>query len=908
VPYAFGLLDARSGYPAGIRDPRWQQSVVQAGGVPAAVEAAALDAIVRVCGHVRRAGHPAGPAEARETVRLASGLARLRGLPAPGRGELVEAMTSVLAHGEVLGRGRVVAAAMETVLVGDVRGALAPGAPRSGLRPAVQALVAGLRLPGPGEPASELRLDPLRSDLDRRRDVVLRQLATCQIPYGEATAVAGTGGTDALSTRWKVAWTPGTDAMLDVAGVRGVTLAQATEGMLRQLRRAEDTAGGPGAGQLIDGLAAAAGCGLIELTTERLAEFAHAVPATGTLAELMSALALVDRLGHGHIPGIPAAVVTRIGDPAAAADALETAAIRQIDGLTGSEAVADAYALLELVRRADASGGGVRLADGLKRLARNGSPLMAAAALAVQVLRGDVAPAVLGTRLVSWIDTAADSESRRRLQGRMSGLLTIAEPLLQAGPDALDALLDRIESLPDADFVSRLPALRGGFQAISPAGRDRLLAVVETRIGTDTHVHEISADDAATLLVRLAADRAGRDALAAYGLDPAPQPGSVPDPGTPEPASAAAAGDISTADRWRLLLGRQTDRLAAGSGRYASALDELYGAGSGEGSRADAAGRAGREAPYPGVREWADELSDLFGPGIREEVLARAVDSGRRDAAFLLDPDAATPSIGLLQTVLSLAGALPEASLVRLRPLVARIVADLTRQLAVRLRPALAGISTPRPTHRPGGRLDLARTVRANMATSRRTAGGRVQVIPERPIFTTRARRSVDWRLILVVDVSGSMEASVIWSALTAAILAGVPALTTHFLAFSTEIVDLTDRVDDPLGLLLEVKVGGGTHIAAGLRHARSLVTVPTRTLVVVVSDFEEGYPLSGLLGETRALIESGVTVLGCASLDDQSRPRYSVSIASQLVACGMPVAALSPLELARWVGEKVRA
>jgi len=82
---------------------------------------------------------------------------------------------------------------------------------------------------------------------------------------------------------------------------------------------------------------------------------------------------------------------------------------------------------------------------------------------------------------------------------------------------------------------------------------------------------------------------------------------------------------------------------------------------------------------------------------------------------------------------------------------------------------------------------------------------------------------------------------------------------------FSTEIVDLTDRVDDPLGLLLEVKVGGGTHIAAGLRHARSLVTVPTRTLVVVVSDFEEGYPLSGLLGEARALIESGVTVLGCA-------------------------------------------
>ena len=158
-----------------------------------------------------------------------------------------------------------------------------------------------------------------------------------------------------------------------------------------------------------------------------------------------------------------------------------------------------------------------------------------------------------------------------------------------------------------------------------------------------------------------------------------------------------------------------------------------------------------------------------------------------------------------------------------------------------------------------------------------------------------------------MVDVSGSMERSVVWSALTAAVFAGIPALTTHFVAFSTEVVDLSDRVHDPLALLLEVSVGGGTHIAAGLRYARSLVAVPARTMVVVVSDFEEGYPLGGLLAETRALCESGCTVLGCASLDDAGRPRYSVPVAGQLVAAGMPVAALSPLQLARWVGEQIR-
>ncbi|WP_432989098.1 vWA domain-containing protein [Dactylosporangium sp. CA-233914] len=909
VPYSFALLDSRSGYPAGIRDPRWQQAVVAARGRAGEVEAAALAAVVEVCSRVRGAGHPAGPAEAREVFRLAADLARLRGLPAPGRGELVEGLQSVLAHGEVLGRGRAVAAAMEAVLVGDVRGSLAPGAPRSGLRPAVEALLAELRLPGPGGQAKDLRLDPLRSELDRRRDVALRQLSACRIPYAENTAVEGTAGVDALTTRWNVEWTPGTEAMLDVAGIRGVTLAQAAEGALRERRRREEGDEGPTAAQIIAGLEAAAACGLAGLATQRLEELAEQVPASATLEELMAALALVDRLRSGHIPGLPAAVAGGLADLAGLSEVLEAAAVRQVDGLAGSEDLDDVRALVALGRRADAAGVGLRLADALVRLTDGGTPVMAAGAGAVQVLLGLAEPAELGTRVGSWVDAAVSDEARRRLLGHLRGLLAAAEPLLQSGPDALDALLDRVATLPDEAFLARLPALRGGFQTVSPAGRDRLLAVVRDRLG-DGHTADLGDTDSAALLWRLLADRAGRAAADALGLlpDTATEPSTVDENESAVETKVETGGrELAVLDRWRLLLGRQDQQLGGAARRYATALDELYGNGRGEGSAADAAGRAGRGAPFPGVREWAEELSALFGPGIREEVLARAAEGGRRDAVLLLDPEAVNPSVELLQTVLSLAGGMPESSLSKLRPLVARIVDELTRRLATRLRPALAGISTPRPTYRPGGPLDLPRTLRANLATTRRGEDGRVQVIPERPVFRTRARRGVDWRLVLVVDVSGSMEASIIWSALTGAILAGVPALSTHFVAFSTEVVDLTDRVSDPLSLLLEVQVGGGTHIAKGLRHARSLVTVPSRTLVVLVSDFEEGYPIGGLLAEARALVESGVTVLGCASLDDAGRPRYSVPVASQLVAAGMPVAALSPLELARWVAEKVK-
>ncbi|MFD5238957.1 vWA domain-containing protein [Streptomyces tendae] len=976
IPYTYALLDERSGYPAGIRDPEWQHLVVRAAGDPGALVEALTHTAVRVCAALRGLGHPSGPADAREIVRLASDLARLRGLPAAGRGELVEAVQTVLAQGEPHGRGRAVARAMEQVLVGTRGGRPAPGAPRCGLAPAVEAELAALGLPGPrpvGAPAPgkgggarggsatgttasaatatsrDLRLDPLRSDLDRGRDLLLRRLTVCGVPYAEARGVVGAGGAETLTTRWEVRWTPATEAMLSAVGVHGVTPAQAAEGVLRERWRTERDEGGPTAAQTLDGLRQAAECGLPDLADARLAETADVLPGAATLPELLTGLGLLDRLRAGHVPGL-GADEERAVRATAVAELLTAAAVRQVDGLSGTEDPADAHALLELAHRADVLGG-IRLTDALARLAQEGSPLMRGAAGAVRVLLGQEDPGVLGERVASWVDAARDPASRSALTARLTGLLTAAGPLLESAAPALEPLLDRVSELADREFLDRLPALRGGFDTLSPAARDRLLSVVEERLGTD-RTADTGGVDPVALALWTRADLVARATLGGLRLLPpanpthtshepaepaephAHQPGEASEgdeadradtrdatatsTSTSTATTAAAASPVfeehhlDPADRWRLVLGRRNDRLSPAAAAPATALDELYGSGRGEGSRGDLTGPGrggsggGRQAPYPSVREWSEELTALFGPGIREEVLAAAASSGRPDVLAELDPDSVRPSVDLLRTVLRHAGGLPEARLAALRPLVRRLVEALTRELATRLRPALHGTVVPRPSRRPGGGLDLPRTLRANLASAHRGPDGTVRVFPEHPVFRTRARRSADWRLILVTDVSGSMEASTVWAALTASVLAGVPTLSTHFLAFSTEVMDLTDHVDDPLSLLLEVSVGGGTHIAAGLRHARELVTVPSRTLVVVVSDFEEGYPLGGLLAEVRALVGAGCHVLGCASLDDAGRPRYSTGVAGQLVAAGMPVAALSPLELARWVGEKI--
>jgi hypothetical protein len=931
VPYGFSLLDERSGYPAGIRDPEWQQAVFEAGGDPAEVEAAAAAVVVRICARVRELGHPAGPGEARETLRLAVDLARLRGLPAPGRGEVVEAVQTVLTHAEPLGRGRVVARAAGDVLVGHRTGLLAPGTPRSGLAPAVEALLADLRLPGPGsrEPAV-LRLDPLRSTLDARREVALRQLSVLGVAYAEPTATTGVGGGDALTTRWTATWTPTTAATLPVAGLWGATLPLAADGRLRARRAEREQKGGHTPEDVLTDLAAAAGCALPDLVGDLLADAATVLPASGTLPDLLAALDLLDRLRAGHLPGTSGAVLD--AHPLLAQD-LETAAVAQLDGLAGSETVADAHALVELGQRHDQHGTGLRLAATLRRLADDASPLIAGAAGATRVLLGLTSPETLGERVGSWIDGAGTPERRGVLRHALTGVLAAAAPLLET-PETLAPLLDRVESLADRDFLDRLPALRGAFTSIGPAARSRVLAVVEQRTGD--RVDTAGSPDPELLAQWLNAELAALTTLRAHGLAPsavasphnattstapaaAPAPSDATQPGTDstpprqaattEPVAAPPGtgepGALPAAIRWRLVLGARGDRPQGGA-RYAAALDELYGADRGEGALRGDAG-ADRSDPFPDVREWSEELRELFGDHVREEVLAAAAEGGRLEAALEIDPGSVRPSVDLLRSVLSLAGGLSESALARLRPLVARLVRELTAQLVNRVRPALTGMQLPTPTRRPGGKLDLPRTLRANLATARRDATGRVLVVPERPVFRTRGRKSSDWRLVLVVDVSGSMEASTVWSALTASVFAGVPSLSTHFLAFSTEVVDLTDRVSDPLSLLLEVRVGGGTHIAGALRHARSLVTVPERTMVVLVSDFEEGGPLAALVGQVRELVTSGVTVLGCASLDDSGNARYSTSVAGALVAAGMPVAALSPQALARWVGEKVR-
>jgi hypothetical protein len=940
IPYTFAQLDQRSGYPAGVMDPVWQQTMLAATD-PDATHHLLVDLAVELCRHLRNQGHVAGTPDAIEIVRLARDLSRLRGYAAPGRGEMLEAIETSLVQGELLGRGRAVAAAAQAVLVGKQRGRLPRGTPRSGLAVQIEAALARLKLPGPeaiDEEPRELRLDPLRSRLDRGRAVVLRRLNLVGIHYANRVDSEALGNRENLTELWQVRWTGATSASVEAAGIHGVTLVQASEAAVRRLRHPDaadaddDAPEGQHPRTTLARLSAAAECGLGHSVRELLAQLDGPFLHTASAANLIEAAAILQRIAAGHFAGLP------LGDEDSAPPDVELfevrpelldsqpllqAALRGLDGLRGSDEPADVVALVDLtaILRGDLQQGPQgtpspssllpALKSHLARMSREGSPRMQGAAWGALAMLEQADVDQLGAILASWYDGASTSEGRQYLRSRLQGLMVPLLPLVSTDPEWLNGLESRLASSQDQEFLAKLPALRGGFQQLTPADRARLLrdrlAILEPGGPAATAARPI--DDPAALACALAADRAGRAAIAQLLPD-----FLLREPGRSGVQAALVRiseppGEISLADRWRLILGVKGCNSAKGK-RAASTLDQLYGASAGEGrgQREDLAGRgAGTEGTTPSAREWIGEVNSLFGADVCEEVLGDAAAAGRAAVLEHLNPQTVKPSVGLLEQVLSLRGALPERELGQLRKLARRITERLAQQLANRLRPALSGLSTARPTRRCSRRLDFARTLDANLDTAYRKSDGRIALAPRRLVFRTPARRHMDWHLIFVVDVSGSMEASVIYSALVAAIFSALPAIDVRFFAFSTEVIDLTNSVDDPLALLMEVQVGGGTHIGLGLRAAREAIKNPTRTLIVLVSDFEEGVSIPEMLAEIRVLADAGAKLLGLAALDDAAKPRYHTGNAAAVVSAGMPVAAVSPERLAQWVGDHIR-
>src|SRR5690349_12062238 len=353
--------------------------------------------------------------------------------------------------------------------------------------------------------------------------------------------------------------------------------------------------------------------------------------------------------------------------------------------------------------------------------------------------------------------------------------------------------------------------------------------------------------------------------------------------------------------RWRLVLGGgDADGVGFGlqgdDAHMDAALAAVYDHGEGGGAGTGGGREGGLGASAPRVARWLGDIRTYF-PATVVQVMQKDAIERLNLTRLLLEPEmleAVEPDVHLVGTLLSLNRVMPDKSKQAARDVVAKVVADLEQRIAQKTRAALAGAlnraaKVNRPRHRD---IDWDRTIHANL---KHYQPQHKTVVPERLIGYGRKAQSVQRDVVLCVDQSGSMAASVVCSSVFAAVLASLRALKTSLVVFDTAVVDLTDKLADPVDVLFGTQLGGGTDINRAIAYGQGLVTRPRDTIVVLISDLYEGGVRDEMLRRISALTASGVQVIVLLALSDEGTPDYDKDNAAALAALGVPAFACTP-------------
>ncbi len=352
--------------------------------------------------------------------------------------------------------------------------------------------------------------------------------------------------------------------------------------------------------------------------------------------------------------------------------------------------------------------------------------------------------------------------------------------------------------------------------------------------------------------------------------------------------------------RWRLVLGSEANEACGGGGmRGEGAGGDLSGADL-EMDRVlqalyDSDRRGGLGSSSPNVNRWLGDIRRYF-PTSVVQVMQRDALERLNLQQMLLEPETletVEADVHLVGTLIALKGIIPNKTKETARRVVRKVVEDLERRLRNATVEAVRGalnkaLRTSRPRQ---GEIDWDRTIRRNL---KNYLPERKTIIAERLVGYGRKRSSLR-DIVLCIDQSGSMAASLVYGSVFGAVLASLRAVTTKMVVFDTEVVDLTEHLHGPVDMLFGAWLGGGTDIHRALTYCRQIVTRPASTILVLITDLYEGGDSAGMLRQAAELVASGVQVICLLALSDEGSPAFDERHAAQLAALGIPAFACTP-------------
>ena len=386
--------------------------------------------------------------------------------------------------------------------------------------------------------------------------------------------------------------------------------------------------------------------------------------------------------------------------------------------------------------------------------------------------------------------------------------------------------------------------------------------------------------------------------------------------------------------RWRLILGGdagdgmsgggtgnangqgQGGRTGGGLSAEDSAIDQalsvLYG------DRPSQNRKGSLNASAPNVARWLGDIRQYF-PSPVVRVMQQDALERLNLHQMLLEPEmleAVEPDVHLVANLMSLNGVIPETTKETARIVVRKVVDELLRKLQSPMQQAVKGsLNRSRRNNRPRhNEIDWNRTIRANL---RHYQPDYKTIIPARRIGFGRKRSALK-DIILCVDQSGSMATSVVYASIFAAVLASIPAVRTQLVVFDTSVVDLTEKLVDPVDVLFGTQLGGGTDINRAIAYCQGNIRQPQETILILISDLYEGGDNNSMLKRVAALVNSGVQVITLLALNDDGAPTFDYHNAAAFSNLGVPsfactpnqfpdlmAAAISRSDLAQWAAQQ---
>lgn len=342
--------------------------------------------------------------------------------------------------------------------------------------------------------------------------------------------------------------------------------------------------------------------------------------------------------------------------------------------------------------------------------------------------------------------------------------------------------------------------------------------------------------------------------------------------------------------RWALILGTHDDSsnpvtLSAEEKKLEDLLSALYGSGGEKGSLA--------KRPQK-IRKWLEGVRMQFKPEIIRLMQQDALERQELNQ-MLLEPELLEqiePDIEMVSAILALKELLPDKTRHSARMFVNKLVARTEKKLKPKLIVCTRSsyLGRTKRIHPASGRINWKRTIQQNLKNYQVDLK---TIIPETWYGTRNGNRQNE--IVLLVDKSESMIRSAIYASIIGAILASIQSIKTHLIFFDTAVTDMTDQFKDPVDILFSVPMGGGTDIGLALQYVQQKIHNPSRTVLFLISDLDEGGPVREMIATSTLLISKGMHMHCILAMDDSGQPEYHEVNGQKMADLGIPVFACAP-------------